>query len=153
MEAQKWILKTGNGWLVSIPAVQLEELVPPVLTDLVDTQLAALPLEQQEILEAESTIGLEFTSQLVAYALNKFLQVIDEACSTVLDHSRWLQPAGFATAPDGQVSSPQFDFGVRSTKRCCARDRPRARGWSATGEWRLRWSRQRPAMYRNAHRN
>jgi predicted ATPase len=74
MEAQKWILKTGNGWLVSIPAVQLEELVPPVLTDLVDTQLAALPLEQQEILEAASTIGLEFTSQLVAYALNRLLK-------------------------------------------------------------------------------
>ena len=87
MEAQKWILKTGNGWLASVPAVRIEELMPPVLTDLVDTQLAALPREHQQILEAASIIGLEFTSRFVGYALGQSSQAVEEQCTDILSDS------------------------------------------------------------------
>jgi predicted ATPase len=109
MEEQKWILRTGNGWLASIPAVRMEELMPPVLSDLVDTQLAVLPSEHRQILEAASIIGLEFTSRLVGYALGQSSRAVEEQCTNILRNSRWLETAGFATTPDGEIS-PQFRF-------------------------------------------
>ena len=104
IEAQNWIFKTEHGWVLSAATVRLEELVPPTLNELIDQSLQRLTTEEQQILEAASIVGVEFTASLVAAALDAPLSEVEERLNQLVRHGGWLQVIGFAYTPDGETS-------------------------------------------------
>ncbi len=92
IEAQNWILKTEHGWVLSAAAVRLEELVPPTLNELIDQSLQRLTTEEQQILEAASIVGVEFTASLVAAALDAPLSEVEERLNQLV--RQWGMAAG-----------------------------------------------------------
>jgi DNA-binding winged helix-turn-helix (wHTH) protein/tetratricopeptide (TPR) repeat protein len=109
METQRWILKTGDGWISTVEAVRLEELIPPVLKDLIELKVRQLPADDQLILEVASIVGTEFLSYVVADALEKPVVTVEEACNRLVRAGGWLASAGFA-AIQGRLVSPRFRF-------------------------------------------
>ena len=109
MESQRWILKTGDGWISTVEAVRLVELIPPILKDLIELKVRQLPAADQEILEVASIVGPEFLSYLVADALGKPVGTIEEACNRLIRAGGWLASAGFAPV-QGRPVSARFRF-------------------------------------------
>ena len=109
MEAQGWILKTGNAWIPSIEAVRFEEMLPPNLSEIIDLRIRQLPYEDQRILEAASIAGMEFQASFVANALDEPIAPIEEACVRIERQGGWLQTAGFAQT-ENEPAAPKFKF-------------------------------------------
>jgi DNA-binding winged helix-turn-helix (wHTH) protein/tetratricopeptide (TPR) repeat protein len=79
--------------------------VPESLRQLIDGQLAQLPLEAQQILEAASVVGVEFTAAAVAAGAEQAVERVEEWCTTWARRGQFVQTHGVVEWPDGTVTA------------------------------------------------
>jgi len=78
--------------------------VPDSLRQMIEKQIEELDRQEQQVLEAASVAGTEFTVASVAAALESELGAVESVCEELARKSHFLQEGGIAEWPDGTVS-------------------------------------------------
>ncbi len=92
-----------------LPAQDLETLLPQELHNLIELQLAQLPLSDQLMLEVASVAGPEFAAAAVAAGSGVPVDSIEQHCERLVQQGLFLEEQGLAIWPDGTVSG-RFRF-------------------------------------------
>ncbi len=77
--------------------------VPEGLQQLVEQQLLQLSADDQQVLEAASVTGMQFSAAAVAAGLEERVDAVDGGCSTLARRGQFLQSSGVEEWPDGTV--------------------------------------------------
>jgi DNA-binding winged helix-turn-helix (wHTH) protein/tetratricopeptide (TPR) repeat protein len=83
--------------------------VPESLRQLIDRQLAQLPPEAQQILEAAAVVGVEFTAAAVAAGVEQTVEQVEEWCTTWTRQGQFMHTRGLVEWPDG-TATPGYRF-------------------------------------------
>src|SRR5262249_20990130 len=95
-EDGRWVLRGGPK--------ALRSAVPEGLRQLVERQVEALGADDQQVLEAASVAGAEFSAAAVAAALEEKLDAIEERCEMLAWRQQFLRAEGLDEWPDGTLS-------------------------------------------------
>lgn len=95
-------LHDGAAW--ADPVATLARLhLPDTVVGIVERQIARLPGDLREALEAASVVGLEFTHPLLASVLGLDAEALRNRCDDLARRGEWLRSAGMAVFPDGSL--------------------------------------------------
>jgi DNA-binding winged helix-turn-helix (wHTH) protein len=100
---QRWIVREKGGWTLQRPR-DAGSPIPGSLYRMVAGEIERLSAEERRILETASVAGEEFTAAEVAAGRGEALVEIDEACSELARHGRFLTLRGESEEPGGTVS-------------------------------------------------
>lgn len=87
----------------------LQGLIPDALRDLIHLQLSTLPAAAQQVLEAASVVGSEFSAAAVAAATNLPLEEVEPQLEALADPPRFIESIGLMVWPDG-TSTGHYRF-------------------------------------------
>ena len=79
--------------------------IPPSLRELIERQVSELDLPGQEVLEAASVAGAEFSAALVAAACDRDPDEVESSCEALARHGAFLEGRGTEEWPDGTIAS------------------------------------------------
>jgi predicted ATPase len=101
---QGLLLARGGRWELQ---AGLEEVVgvPESLRQMIERQLERLSLQEQQLLEAASVVGTEFSAAAVAAALAGEAVAVEGQCERLARRGQFLRPRGIGTWPDGTVAA------------------------------------------------
>lgn len=102
---QGLLAQVGEGWVFQSNIEELAVGIPESIRHLVTRQRERLRQEEQQILEAASVAGLEFSVAAVAAALETDVVVVGDRCAQLAERQQFLRPAGIAEWPDGTVAT------------------------------------------------
>jgi DNA-binding winged helix-turn-helix (wHTH) protein/tetratricopeptide (TPR) repeat protein len=91
-----------------IPSVDRIDL-PPSLIEMIEHNLEQLNPNDQALLQAASAVGVEFPSAIVAAALDRPPNEVEESCARLSRQQQFIQSGGKERWPDGTVTA-SFDF-------------------------------------------
>jgi DNA-binding winged helix-turn-helix (wHTH) protein len=107
---QRGFISTKNGrWQLRGPLDQIELGVPESLRQMIEAQIDRLSMEEQRVLEAASVAGAVFSATVIAGALEKDPEDVEDLCETVVRSLRIVRPAGSEQFPDGSIT-PRYEF-------------------------------------------
>ena len=89
------LAERDNQWTLTVSIDEVEAHRPASVKQLIDIQLDRLSAPEQRVLEAASIVGSEFSTSLVAAALELPVEQVDETCDGLLRRSLFLR-----TVPD-----------------------------------------------------
>jgi DNA-binding winged helix-turn-helix (wHTH) protein len=90
--AGRGMLASGDGqWLLTVPIEEVQAHRPASVKQLIDMQLDRLPPAEQRVLEAASVVGAEFSTRLVAAALEQPVEQVDDVCDLLARRSLFLR--------------------------------------------------------------
>ena len=78
-------------WTLTVSIAEVEAHRPASVKQLIDIQLDRLPLPEQRVLEAASIVGAEFSTNLVAAALELPVEEVDDTCDSLARRSLFLR--------------------------------------------------------------
>lgn len=78
--------------------------LPIELQHFVAHQIEQMDPAMRRVLEAGSTIGMDFSAASVAAALGESLEQVEERCEELVRRGQWLRPTGVSEWPDGTVA-------------------------------------------------
>jgi predicted ATPase len=101
-----------EGWLEVVEGkpclrIGLDELargVPETLRQMLAQQVERLGGEEQQILEAASVAGIEFSAAAVAVALDASIEVVETQCNALVRGGQFIRYQGAETWPDKTVT-------------------------------------------------
>jgi DNA-binding winged helix-turn-helix (wHTH) protein/tetratricopeptide (TPR) repeat protein len=99
------VRQTPAGWELIGGAEAAVVGVPESLRQLIDRQLAQLPREGQQILEAAGVVGVEFTAAAVAAGVEQPVEKVEEWCMTWARRWQFVQTHDAVEWPDGTVTA------------------------------------------------
>ncbi|HEY7321177.1 MAG TPA: AAA family ATPase, partial [Candidatus Binatia bacterium] len=105
--AHRAIVQQGGSVELTQPIEN--ESTPATLSQLIERQFEALPLEGQTLLEVASVRGMSFCSAAVAAGLGKPVEEVESQCEKLVEREQFLQPGGTGRWPDGTVFS-RYNF-------------------------------------------
>lgn len=98
--AGRGMLAGGDGhWTLTVSIDEVKAHRPASVKQLIDIQLDRLPLPDQRVLEAASVVGAEFSIDLVAAALERPAEEVDDTCDALARRSLFLR-----AEPDGRYA-------------------------------------------------
>jgi DNA-binding winged helix-turn-helix (wHTH) protein/predicted ATPase len=103
--AQGVIIQVDGTWMLQNEGEHLTTAVPESIRHLVARQRERLMAEEQQILEAASIAGMEFSVAAVAAALDTEVIAVGVRCAQLAERQQFLRPAGIAEWPDGTVAA------------------------------------------------
>jgi DNA-binding winged helix-turn-helix (wHTH) protein/tetratricopeptide (TPR) repeat protein len=90
--ADRGMLAPRDGsWVLTVPIDEVQAHRPASVKQLIDMQLDRLPPAEQRVLEAASVVGTEFSTQLVAAALEQPVEPIDDVCVALARRALFLR--------------------------------------------------------------
>jgi len=89
------LAERDHQWTLAVSIDDVEAHRPDSVKQLIDIQLDRLSAAEQRVLEAAAVVGAEFSTSLVAAALELPVEQVDETCDALLRRSLFLR-----TAPD-----------------------------------------------------
>lgn len=78
-------------WTLTVSIDEVAAHRPASVKQLIDLQLDRLPAAEQRVLEAASIVGAEFSTSLVAAALELSVEQVDDTCDSLLRRSLFLR--------------------------------------------------------------
>ena len=78
--------------------------VPENLGQLIEKQIEQLSQEEQQVLEAASVAGAEFSVAALAAGLAEEARLVEKRCTTLARRGQFLSPRGVSEWPDGTVA-------------------------------------------------
>jgi tetratricopeptide (TPR) repeat protein len=87
----------------------LLEVVPHNLQQMIEKQIDRLSLEDQQLLEVASVVGVEFSAAAVAAGLESDVVAVEERCRELARRARFLRTLGVEEWPDKTVAT-QYGF-------------------------------------------
>lgn len=124
------IAKRHNSWQLEDDPERLKSWSSASLRQLIEAQLSRLPAPEQRILEAAAVVGGDFTTEMVAAALEIDPIEVEEGCEALARRGQVLRSASTG-ADQGQHDDSQYEF-VHDLYRTAAFDRSsqaRRRRW------------------------
>jgi DNA-binding winged helix-turn-helix (wHTH) protein len=107
--AGRGMLAPSDGkWLLTVPIEDVQAHRPASVKQLIDMQLDRLPPAEQRVLEAASVVGAEFSTRLVAAALEQSVEQVDDVCDLLARRSLFLR----AEAPGDDDGHHDARYGV-----------------------------------------
>jgi DNA-binding winged helix-turn-helix (wHTH) protein/tetratricopeptide (TPR) repeat protein len=103
--ARKLVVETDGRWELKVKLEELEVGVPESIHQMIEKQVDRLSLEQQQMLEAASVVGVEFSAAAVAAALEEDMVVVEDRCEGLARRHQFLHPMTIAEWPDGTVTA------------------------------------------------
>jgi predicted ATPase/DNA-binding winged helix-turn-helix (wHTH) protein len=99
------VLRAYDGdWAVPVESESLRESIPHSLQQTIEGQIDRLSVEEQQLLEAASATGAEFSAAAVAAALGAATDRIDDACASLARRRQLLCAIGEHIWPDGTAA-------------------------------------------------
>jgi CHAT domain-containing protein/tetratricopeptide (TPR) repeat protein len=95
-ETGRWTLRGG--------AERLKSTVPDNLRRMIEHQIEALDEQEQQVLEAASVAGADFSIAAVAAALQVEAEGVDDRCEKLAWRGQFLRAAGVEEWPDGTIA-------------------------------------------------
>jgi len=77
-------------WILSVSIDEIQAHRPASIKQLIDMQIDRLSAEEQRVLEAASIVGTEFSTNLVAAALELSVERVDDTCDSLVRRSLFL---------------------------------------------------------------
>lgn len=102
--AEGQIVKTGEHWWLNARLEDLEVGVPENVREMIEKQIARLPAEDQQVLEAASISGMSFSALAIASALGKDVVEVEARCEKLARQDCFLRARGVGEFPDGSIS-------------------------------------------------
>jgi predicted ATPase len=99
-----WLVPIEGRWEAKPGAEQAATAVPPSLAQMVEQQFDALGADDQNVLQAASVAGHEFSSAAVAGGLEQPLEAVEARCATLVRQTQFLEGRGSETWEDGTVA-------------------------------------------------
>lgn len=94
-----------NGVGTLAPLEQLQQVVPESLQQMVEKQIERLSLEDQEMLEVASVVGVDFSAAALAAALESDVVVVEGRCRELARREQLLCERGVEEWPDATVAT------------------------------------------------
>ena len=101
---QGWLVETGGGWKVQAGAADIADGVPESLRQMIEQQLAQLSAEEQQVLDAASVVGVDFSAAAVAAGLGVEVETVEEHCEALTQRGQFLRSGGVEEWPDGTAA-------------------------------------------------
>ena len=101
---QGLLLEQDSVWMLPAGIEALQDSVPDSLRQMIDRQLDWLSAEEQQVLEAASVAGMEFSAAAVAAGLAQEAEGVDDWCTSLARREQFLRASGEQTWPDGTVA-------------------------------------------------
>jgi predicted ATPase len=109
LRRQDALVEAGGCWEIPGGLAALDALVPESLRQLIEQQFDRLSAAQQQVLEAASVAGLDWTVAAVAAAVAAAAEPVEAACAALARQGQLVQAGGLVVWPDGTVGgSYQF---------------------------------------------
>lgn len=102
---QSILVEVDGHWVLQNSVDAITASVPDNIRQLVNRQIDRLARKEQRILEAASIAGLEFSTAMIAAAIEAEATELETHCEALVRRKQFLQPAGRSEWPDGTVSS------------------------------------------------
>ena len=99
------IVQVEENWVLQGGVEGSATGVPESIRHLVARQRERLEPAEQQVLEAASIAGMEFSVAAVAAALEAEVVAVGEHCAQLAERQQFLRPAGIAEWPDGTVAA------------------------------------------------
>jgi DNA-binding winged helix-turn-helix (wHTH) protein/tetratricopeptide (TPR) repeat protein len=103
--ARKLMVEVDGRWELKVKLEELEVGVPESIHQMIEKQVDRLRLEQQQVLEAASVAGVEFSATAVAAALDEDMVGVEDRCEALARRHQFLRPLAIAEWPDGTVTA------------------------------------------------
>jgi tetratricopeptide (TPR) repeat protein len=101
---QGLLVERAGHWELTVEVEEIGGGVPDNVRQLIESQVDRLSREEQRVLEAASVAGVEFTTAVVAAALEEGLAQVEEWCDVLSRRSQLLRPVGLSEWPNGTVT-------------------------------------------------
>jgi hypothetical protein len=105
-----WLLKDDREWKLGVEVADFDDAIPNSTREMIERRLEALPTAAQRILEAASLVGVTFQTPLVAAALPRDVEEVEDACSRLARDGVFVRTATVQRWPDGTMAG-QYVFG------------------------------------------
>lgn len=93
------LAERAGHWSLTVSVDEVQAHRPASVKQLIDIQLDRLTAAEQRVLEAASVVGTEFSTQLVAAALELPVEQVDDTCDALVRRSLFLR-----AEPDGRYA-------------------------------------------------
>jgi predicted ATPase len=103
-EAQGWLEEVEGKCQLRMRLDELAQGVPESLRQMLAQQLDQLSVEEQQLLEAASVAGVEFSAAAVASGLDADVVEAETRCEGLARRQQWLRSTGSDEWPDGTVA-------------------------------------------------
>lgn len=100
---RRCLVEDGRGWRLEVTPEILRTMLPEGVRDLIDEHVAQLGGEQTALLEAAAAAGVEFTTSVVAAAVERPVDEVAHACGALATLGHFVMPDGERVMPDGSV--------------------------------------------------
>lgn len=104
MRRQGWVVEGDGPWPAIVEDAAIETLVPESLRELIEQQYDGLGAEAQQVLEAASVAGVEFSAAAVAAGVESAIGPVEECCADLARQRQFLEAHGVAEWPDGTLT-------------------------------------------------
>ena len=95
--------EVGGRWEVRPQGAGVDLGVPQNLRQMIEQQFEQLSAEDQQVLEAASVAGGEFSAAVVSAGLGMAVEAVEARCEALAQRGRFLHASGVAAWPDGTV--------------------------------------------------
>lgn len=85
------LAERAGQWTLTVSIDEVRAHRPASIEQLIDMQLDRLSVTEQRVLEAASVVGTEFSTHLVAAALEMPVEQVDDTCDSLLRRSLFLR--------------------------------------------------------------
>jgi predicted ATPase len=102
---RKLLAEVAGEWQLQSTVEDVASTVPPSLHQLIEQQLEQLSRHDQQLLEAASIAGEEFSAAAVAAAVAEHLGNVEDQCEDLVRRAQVLKAQGTAVWPDGTVAT------------------------------------------------
>jgi tetratricopeptide (TPR) repeat protein len=101
---QGWLVQADARWQLKPGAEEAAARVPRSLQGMVEQLFDRLSPEQQQMLEAASVVGREFSAAAAAAGTDEPLRLVEDRCAELARQGQFLIAAGVEAWPDGTVA-------------------------------------------------
>jgi DNA-binding winged helix-turn-helix (wHTH) protein/predicted ATPase len=84
--------------------IEVAQSVPEGIRQMIERQSERLTTDEQRVLEGASVAGVDFTTAIVAAALEAEVEQVEVYCERLVQRKQFLSPQGIAERPDGTVA-------------------------------------------------
>ena len=103
------IAREGGSLVLKVPLEEIDLGVPETLRQMIEAQIDHLTAEEQQALETASVIGMRFSADALAAALQRDTAFIEETLGEVSRRSQIVRAAAAQQLSDGSISQ-LFEF-------------------------------------------
>lgn len=105
LHVQQLVINHGRQWRLQVTPQELASHIPTTLTSILEGQMASLPPEEQEVLQAASVAGVHFTVPLVSAATGRSILESEDICERLAQRTHFVQRDGVEEWPGTTVTT------------------------------------------------